>query len=293
MKTVQTELLDIAYFDDGPPDGDPVLLLHGWPDDAHGMLPLAQLLHAYGYRTIVPFMRGFGPTRFLHETTFRDGRGVALAQDAVDLLDALGIDRFFAIGHDWGARAGYHLAAIAPDRLRGLVTLGLAYAPGGVFAVPDFKQSRLWWYQWFMTTNGGVEKVYEDPRAFARILWDTWSPIDWYEDADFAKTAESFRNPDWLAITLHAYRSRWQQEPVDPRYRKAQTEIERMTRLAVKTVLIFGYDDNADTPPDFRNRVFDDNYHYKVLPGMGHFLAREAPDQVRDIALEHFAKCQA
>jgi pimeloyl-ACP methyl ester carboxylesterase len=284
MKTVKTDLLEIAYFDDGPADGWPVLLLHGWPDDAYGMKPVADYLNTRGFRAIVPWLRGFGPTRFRSHRTIRDGRSVALAQDAIDLLDALGIERCGVVGHDWGARAGYNLAALVPHRLIGLLTLGLTYTPNGKFEMPAFDQARLWWYQWLMTTEGGAQKVREDPVGFARMQWETWSPAGWFQEADFAQTAESFRNPDWVAITLHGYRSRWKEEPVDPRYDAQQATIERTSQLAVTTLMLMGCEDRADIAEDRLKRPRVHNPRYETLEGVGHFPAREDTDNVANLA---------
>ena len=133
-------------------------------------------------------------------------------------MDALGIRRFSVIGHDWGARAAYALAAIAPERLETIAALSVGYSPRGAFPVPPFEQSRAWWYQWFMSVDRGAEAVARDPKGFARIQWETWSPPGWFTDADFDAVALSFENPDWLAITLSSYRGRWRDEPRDPRY---------------------------------------------------------------------------
>jgi len=282
MKTQATELLQIAYLDSGPASAPVALMLHGWPDDPRGLTALAALLRAQGYRTVIPWLRGFGPTRFLAAETCRDGRGVALAQDAIDLLDGLRIDQCVVIGHDWGARAGYHLAALVPERVTALVTLGLGYAPNGRFQTPAFAQSRLWWYQWFMTTEGGANKVRKDPIGFARIQWETWSPNGWFEAAEFDRTAKSFENPDWVSITLHGYRSRWQQERVDPRYAEAQRRIESTAALNVPTLMVVGREDRADYAEESQGSMscFPGGYRHRVLDAVGHFPAREAPERV-------------
>jgi pimeloyl-ACP methyl ester carboxylesterase len=285
MKTIKTELLEIAYFDDGPSDGQTILLLHGWPDDAYGMKPLADLLNPRGYRAIVPWLRGFGPTRFRHHETFRDGRSVALAQDAIDFLDALGIERCAVVGHDWGARAGFNIAAIVPERITALVTLGLKYSPNGAFEVPSFGQSRAWWYQWFMTTDGGAERIRQDPISFARLQWETWSPAGWFDVADFEKTAKSFLNPDWLPITLHGYRSRWKKETVDRRYDAQQAKVESTAALAVPFTTIVGNKDGVDLvhEEDDEREYALHHHELRVLPNVGHFPARELPAAVSNI----------
>jgi pimeloyl-ACP methyl ester carboxylesterase len=134
-------------------------------------------MRAAGWRAFTPYLRGFGPTRFLSAETFRDGRGVALAQDAIDFADALGLERFAVAGHDWGARAAYTLAALFPGRVSRLAALALAYQPRGAFTLPPFSQARLFWYQWFMTLDAGARAVREDPKGFSRLQWEIWSPL--------------------------------------------------------------------------------------------------------------------
>lgn len=289
MKRYRSDLLDIAYLEGGPADGRPVLLLHGWPDDPRGLEDVATHLQARGFRTIVPWLRGFGPTRFRSPETVRDGRAIALAQDAIDLLDGLGIGRCTVVGHDWGGRAAYHLAALIPDRLDMIAALAIGYAPNGRFVTPGFEQARRWWYQWYMNHQGGGEKIRADPVGFARVQWDDWSPTGWYDEAAFARTAESFRNPDWPAITLHGYRSRWLPEPVDPRYAAIVEVVARTARLRVPTLMIQGAEDGCDPPSESANddAWFDGPYRRLVVPGVGHFPAREAAGAVAGAVL-HF-----
>src|ERR1700722_7481164 len=249
MRKMRTELLEIAFEDDGPKDGPAVLILHGWPDAPCGWDSIASRLQAEGRRTVIPYLRGSGPTRFLSEETPKVGSGVALAQDAIDLADALGLGRFAVVGHDWGARAAYTLALLFPDRISAVCALALGYQPGGRFEVPSFEQSRKHWYQWFLCVDGGAEKVRADPVGFARIQWDTWSPTGWFDEAEFARTAESFSNTDWVSITLNAYRDRFlpggapapRPAPREPRL----AETEQVTR---PTLMIQGGDDYCDEP---------------------------------------------
>jgi len=288
MKHVRTEVLDIAYLEGGSADGWPVLMLHGWPDDPHGLTDVAALLQSQGFRTIAPWLRGFGPTRFRSPETLRDGRALVLAQDAIELLDALGIGRCTVVGHDWGGRAAYNLAALVPDRLDTIAALAIGYAPNGRFTTPGFEQARRWWYQWYMNHEGGAEQVRADPVGFARIQWDTWSPEGWYDEATFARTAESFRNPDWAAITLQGYRSRWLSEPLDPRYDTVAAKVAATDRLSVPTLMIQGEADACDPPAESANdaRWFDGPYERVLLPGVGHFPGREAPAQVAEAVID-------
>ncbi|MEA3123142.1 MAG: hypothetical protein QOD67_161, partial [Caballeronia sp.] len=197
----RTAKLEIAYTASGPANGPPVMLLHGWPDAARAWTPVAARLAAAGFRTIAPDLRGAGDTRFLLAETARDGSGVALAQDVIDLADALGTDRFDVVGHDWGARAAYTLAALFPGRIARTVGLALAFQPKGAFELPHFSQARKFWYQWFMALDAAPAAIAADPKGFARLQWDTWSPPGWFDDEEFARTAAAFDNPDWVPVT--------------------------------------------------------------------------------------------
>jgi pimeloyl-ACP methyl ester carboxylesterase len=176
MQTISTDLLEIAFEQGGPDNGPPVLLLHGWPDAPRGWNSIARSLQAHGWRTIAPYLRGSGPTRFFSDSTPRVGSSIALAQDAIDLADRLGLERFAVVGHDWGARTAYTLAVLFPDRITRIAALSVAYQPRGLFHIPSFDQARRFWYQWFQCTDGGAASIAADPVGFARIQWDTWSP---------------------------------------------------------------------------------------------------------------------
>jgi pimeloyl-ACP methyl ester carboxylesterase len=288
----RTHLLEIAYEEGGAGDGPVILLLHGWPDDILGWRHVAPRLQAAGFRTITPYLRGFGPTRFLSQETVRDGRGVALAQDAIDLADALGIDTFAAAGHDWGARAAYTLAALFPERVTSVTGIALAFQPRAVFSMPPFSQARRFWYQWFMAVDQGADSVRKDPSGFARIQWETWSPSGWFNEADFAETARSFQNPDWSAITLHAYRSRWLDEPCDPRYAQIQHRLTQIARLGTPVLMIQGGEDTCDEPASSEGMEhhFTGRYRRILLDGVGHFPPRETPETVADAVIAHLAK---
>jgi pimeloyl-ACP methyl ester carboxylesterase len=292
MKTIRTELLEIAYEEGGPQSGPLVLLLHGWPDAPRGWNPIAQRLHTEGWHTIAPYLRGTGPTKFLHEETPRVGAGVALAQDAIDLVDSLGIDRCAVVGHDWGARAAYTLAALFPERIATVSALALAYQPGARFKVPSFDQSRRFWYQWFLCVDGGLTKVHDDPVGFSRIQWETWSPTGWFDETEFCKTAESFSNPDWVNITANAYRSRWLKgEAWDSRYDSLQRKLQEVEALSTPTLMIQGGSDFCDAPSESEGleAYFTKSYRRVLLEGVGHFPHREAPDAVASEVLRHLS----
>jgi pimeloyl-ACP methyl ester carboxylesterase len=295
MNSIQTPVLEIFYEQSGPPDGPPVLLLHGWPDGPLAWKPIAEALNQQGWQTIVPSLRGSQPTRFLSPDTPRAGSGVALAQDAFDLANALNLNRFAVIGHDWGARIAYILAALAPERISAIAALSLAFQPRGVFNVPDLQQSRRFWYQWFQCTNGGAEAIRKDPIAFARIQWDTWSPPGWFDEATFAATAQSFTHPDWTAITLNAYRSRWVAgEATDPRYDPLQQKLSSVDTLSTPTLMIQGASDFCDDPKESEGLEphFSAEYQRILLPSVGHFPHREAPGSVTTAILDFLSRHQ-
>jgi pimeloyl-ACP methyl ester carboxylesterase len=283
-----TDVLEIAFLQEGCELDRAALLLHGWPDDATTWLPIAKRLSEAGIRTISPWLRGFGQTRFLSASICRDGRTEALAQDALDLMEALGIGTFSVIGHDWGARTAYALAAIAPERIETITALSLGYSPRGAFPVPPFEQARAWWYQWFMSVDRGAEAVAKDPKGFARMQWETWSPRGWFDEATFERVAQSFENPDWLAVTLSNYRGRWRDAPRDPRYDALHDRIASTEKLSVPTLMVQGGADACVLPQstESKDKDFSGGYRRVVLDGIGHFPTREAPDAVADAVLE-------
>jgi pimeloyl-ACP methyl ester carboxylesterase len=280
MLQLKTDVLDIGYEDAGPPDGHPVLLLHGWPDDVRTYDGVAPALQAAGFRTLVPSLRGFGPTRFLSADGPRSGQVAAMAQDALDFAGALNLHRFSVVGHDWGARIAYFLASIVPNRIARMVTLSLGWDPGAV-KTPSLDQVRRFWYQWFMATDRGATAVYEHRAAFARFQWDTWSPPGWFDDPTFDRTAASFANPDWPAVTIHYYRVRWDEAEPDPRYADLERRQRAVISVAVPTLLIHGADDRCVGVETSANKEanFTGRYERRVLAGVGHFPTREAPVQ--------------
>lgn len=274
-----TPFLDIAYEAAGPPDGRPVLLLHGWPDDVRTWDAVAPALHSAGFRTYAPWLRGFGPTRFLSAETPRSAEIAAMAQDALDFIDALKIARISVVGHDWGARIAYFLACVAPERLERIVTISVPWSPGPL-ATPSLEQAQRFWYQWFMATERGAAFVRANGKAFARRQWDTWGPTGWFDNAAYDLTARSFENPDWAAITLHGYRVRWEEAEPDPRYAELNRQQQGVSTITTPTLLIHGGDDRCVMPASSEGleQNFTGLYERRVLDGIGHFPPREAPD---------------
>jgi len=279
--TCETASLRMGFVAGGPADGIPVLLLHGWPDDASTWDAIAPALHEAGFRTIAPWLRGFGPTRFRSDTTMRSGEIAAMAQDVLDLADALGLGRFAVVGHDWGARIAYLLAATHPQRLTHCAALSLGWSPGKL-ATPGFEQATAFWYQWFLGTDRGAETLRTQGKAFARQMWDTWSPSGWFDDATFAAVARSFENPDWAEVTLHSYRVRWEGAAKDPAHAALSKQALETRQIHVPTLTIQGGDDRCVLPftSEGKEAHFGAFYERLVLDGVGHFPTREAPQRV-------------
>jgi pimeloyl-ACP methyl ester carboxylesterase len=215
MAKIRTSSLEIDYRDDDPRDGNVVLLLHGWPDDSSTWDAIIPPLNEAGLRTIAPTTRGVGETRFLSLGPPRTGNTAMLTIDTVEMLDALSVSKFSVAGHDWGSSMAETLAVGWPDRVDRIAMLSTPPRLGGLPTSP-FWHARLQWYHWFQATKRGAAAVREDRKGFARIMWETWSPKAWLDDATFERMAASFDNPDWVDVTLHSYRSRWDEDEPDP-----------------------------------------------------------------------------
>lgn len=277
-----TALLRVAYLSGGSEDGQPVLLLHGWPDDATTFAEVAPYLQAAGFRTFAPWLRGFGKTSFHSDETMRSGEIAAMAQDALDFADAIGLERFAVVGHDWGARIAYLLASVFPQRITCCAALSLGWQPGPP-SMPPLEQAKAFWYQWFMATERGEEFVRQHGHSFARFQWDSWSPPGWFDDTLFERVAGSFENPDWPDVTLHSYRVRWGEADPDPNYAElARRQVEAET-ISVPTLVLHGDDDRVVLPASSEDKepYFTAGYERVLVPGVGHFPTREAPAQVR------------
>lgn len=288
-RRLQTTVLDLAHEVAGPADGEPVVLVHGFPDDAHAWDDVAALLAAEGRRALAPHLRGFGPTRFLHEDTPRSAQLAALAQDLLDFVDALGLERFTLVGADWGARAAQAVAVLVPQRVTRLVTVGgyaVTFDQAGPISYPQLKAL---WYQWVLLGDLGPYLVQADRREFCRYLWQTWSPTWKGVDAAFEATADALENPDFAAIALHGYRhGRSDDAPGDPAYDDLEQRLAQGPPVPVPTVVLFGEDDGIDllTPASTQEAErFPGGYRAQVVPGAGHFLHRERPDVVAEAVL--------
>jgi pimeloyl-ACP methyl ester carboxylesterase len=290
MPMIQTKQLRIDVRDSGPKAAFPLLLLHGWPDDASAWDKIAPLLNSANFRTIVPMCRGFGKSHFLSATTPRTGNVGILALDAIELMDALSIRQFFVAGHDWGSNIAEALAVGWPNRVGRIAMISTPSRLGGL-KTPPFEQARRQWYHWFQATERGAEAVKKDPKGFAQIMWKTWSPKGCLKQAQFDQVAQSFRNPDWVSVTLHSYRSRWGEAAFDPRSLKLEAKIKATRRLAQPMIFVHGEKDGV-TPPKASQEMAKKFRHFRriVLRGVGHFPPREAPTVVAKQLIRHFSE---
>lgn len=289
MPTILTSDLDIACEDGGPADGPVVLLLHGWPDDASTWAKVAPVLNDAGLRTIAPMLRGSGDTRFRSAETPRTGNSGILAMDAIALLDALDVVRFSVAGHDWGSNMAESLAIGWPERVERMAMLSSPPRLGGM-PTPSFEQAQRQWYHWFQATRRGADAVRNDPRGFAHIMWRNWSPEGWFDEATFERTAKSFDNPDWVDVTLHSYRARWDEAEPDPRSQWLEDKVKATRQLSLPTLYFQGEADGVN-PPQVSEKLsakFSGPFERVLLPDVGHFPTREAPEKVAAKLVAHF-----
>lgn len=282
MNSVRTSKLEVAYEERGEADSPPIVLLHGFPDDAKTWDKVVRPLANAGYRTIAPYLRGYGGTRFLDDATPRSGQLAALGQDLVEFVDALSLDRFTLVGHDWGARAAYIAAAGVPEKIAGLVILAVGYGTNDPDQKLPIEQVRNYWYQWFFNMEQGKRELEENRREFCRKLWETWSPGWNFTDEEFEATAASFDNPDFVEVAVHSYRHRWNNADADPDYDDLETRLSGPPKISVPTTVLMGEDDGATLPEtsEGKEHFFTGGYERRVLSGVGHFVQREAPEAV-------------
>jgi pimeloyl-ACP methyl ester carboxylesterase len=287
VKQIAAGLLDVGYVDAGPDDGPTVLLLHGWPYDIHSYGEVAPRLAAAGYRVVVPYLRGFGTTRFLSGATARNGEQAVLAVDALALMDALGIETAVVAGFDWGARTADIIAALWPERVSGLVSVsGYLIGSQDVGRVPLPPQAELqWWYQYYFATERGRAGYDRYRREFARLIWRTASPKWSFDDATFERSAASFDNPDHVTIVVDNYRWRIGLTEGEPQYLDLEKRLAEAPAITVPTVTLEGDANGAPHPdPSAYAAKFSGPYSHRTIEGgIGHNLPQEAPGAFVDV----------
>jgi pimeloyl-ACP methyl ester carboxylesterase len=281
LKQIDAGLLNVGYAEAGPADGPVVILLHGWPYDIHSFVDVAPLLAQAGYRVIVPYLRGYGTTRFLSDATFRNGQPAALAVDIIDLMNALKIEKPVIAGFDWGARTADIIAALWPERCKALVSVS-GYLMGGQEAnkMPLPPKAELqWWYQYYFATERGRAGYDKYRHDFAKLIWQTASPKWGFDDATFDRSAAALENPDHVDISIHNYRWRIDLAKGEGRYDDLEKKIAATPDITVPTITLEGDANGAPhVDPSLYARKFTGKYaHRTVTGGVGHNLPQEAP----------------
>jgi len=282
--------LDVGYVEVGPPNGQPVVLLHGWPYDIHSYAEAAPALGAAGYRVVVPHLRGYGTTRFLSDDTMRNGEQAALAVDVIHLMDALAIDSAIVAGFDWGARSANVVAALWPDRCKAMVSVS-GYLIGSQAAnkAPLPPPAELsWWYQYYFATNRGRAGYDKYRHDFAELIWHTASPQWTFDDETFDRSAASFNNPDHVDIVIHNYRWRLGVASGESQYDELEQQLAIGPVITVPTITLEGDANGAPHPdPATYATKFSGKYtHRTISGGVGHNLPQEAPKSFVDAVLE-------
>ena len=281
LKHIHAGVLKVAYRDEGPADGMPVMLMHGFPYDVHAYDEVVPLLTAAGCRTIVPYLRGYGPTRFLSADTPRSGQQAVLAHDLLALMDALSIPDAILAGYDWGGRAACIVAALWPQRARGLVS-AIGY---NVHDIPNAgkpstpENEHRYWYQYYFHGERGRAGLEVNRVELCRLLWRQWSPQWSFDDATYARTAASFDNPDFVPVVIHSYRHRYGLIPGDPAVEETERKLTAQPRIGVPAIALDGDADGVMQGDGSARhaRFFSGPYERRVLRGVGHNAPQEAP----------------
>ena len=290
LNQIDAGLLSVGYVAAGPADGPAVILVHGWPYDIHSYVEVAPLLAAEGYRVIVPYVRGYGTTRFLSDETFRNGQQSALAVDTIALMDALEIETAVLAGFDWGARSVDVVAALWPERCKALVSVSgylIGSQEAGNSPLPP-EAERQWWYQFYFSTERGRVGYDKYRRDFAKLIWRTASPKWDFDDATFERSAASFDNPDHVEIAIHNYRWRLGLAEGEANYDELEERLAEAPEIAVPTITLEGDANGAPHPePDTYAKKFVGRYSHRTLTGgIGHNLPQEAPEAFAEAVIE-------
>jgi len=281
LKHVEAGVLSVAYEESGAPSGPPVVLLHGFPYDAHAYDEVAPRVAAGGCRVIVPYLRGYGPTRFLSPETPRSGQQAVLGHDLLALLDALELRDAVLAGYDWGGRAACVVAALWPERARGLVS-------GGGYNIQDIaralepqapEREHGLWYQYYFHSERGRAGLAKNRHDFCKLLWRLWSPTWRFDDATYARTAASFDNPDFVDVVIHSYRHRFALVPGDPTVEDSERRLAAQPPITVPTIVLHGHDNGVSpvASSERHARFFKGPYERRVIADVGHNLPQEAP----------------
>lgn len=290
IKQIDAGVLNIGYVDEGPIDGPVVILLHGWPYDIHSFIDVVPMLTKAGYRVIVPHLRGYGTTRFLDAHALRNGQPSALASDVVALMDSLKIDKAILAGYDWGARTADIVAALWPQRVKGLVSVSgylIGSQEAGKQALPPNAEQQ-WWYQFYFATERGRAGYEKNHHDFAKLIWKTASPQWHFDESTFDRSAAALENPDHTAITIHNYRWRINLEKGEAKYDELEARLAKFPAITVPTITMEGDANGAphSEPVAYAKRFTGKYKHELITGGVGHNLPQEAPRAFADAVIE-------
>jgi pimeloyl-ACP methyl ester carboxylesterase len=292
VKTVRTSVLEIGYHESGEATGFPIILLHGFPDDAHAYDGVAPLLAKAGYRALAVYLRGFGPTRFLDPAVARTAEQAAIGQDVIDFADALALPRFAVAGFDWGGRAACVAAALHPDRVRAAVLVG-GYTIQNTVTPPRAaapEAARRLWYQWYFNTEAGRAGLEQNRRGLCQMLWREWSPTWRFSEDAYDLTARSFDNPDFVGCVVHSYRHRNFNAPGEARFLQTETQLAARPPIAAPTIALYGGDDAFGHPAaDItagERATMPKLIEKRIVEGAGHFVPHEKPEAVASALLD-------
>jgi pimeloyl-ACP methyl ester carboxylesterase len=283
-------VLNIGYAEIGPANGQAIILLHGWPYDIYSFADVAPLLTAKGYRVIIPYLRGFGSTRFLSDKTFRNGQPSAIALDIITLMDALKIDKAILAGFDWGARTAAIMAALWPERCKALVSVSgylIGSQAAGKVPLPPSAELQ-WWYQFYFATERGQAGYEKYRNDFAKLIWQLASPKWDFSDATFKRSAAAFDNPDHVAIVIHNYRWRQGLAKGESKYDGLEKQLAQSPLITQPTITLEGDANGAPHPPPaaYANKFSGRYTHRNIGEGIGHNLPQEAPHAFADAIVE-------
>jgi pimeloyl-ACP methyl ester carboxylesterase len=290
LKQIDAGLLNVGYAEAGPDDGPVVLLLHGWPYDIYSFVDVTPLLAQAGYRVIVPYLRGYGTTRFLSSDTVRNGQQAVVAVDIIALMDALKIEKATIAGFDWGARTADIIAALWPERCKALVSVSgylIGSQQAGKAPLPP-KAELQWWYQYYFATERGRDGYDKYRKDFAKLIWQLASPKWDFDDATFARSAAAFDNPDQVAIVIHNYRWRLDLAEGEPKYDDLEKRLAAAPIIAVPTITLEGDANGAPHPePSAYAKMFSGKYSHRTIKGgIGHNLPQEAPQAFAEAVVD-------
>jgi pimeloyl-ACP methyl ester carboxylesterase len=290
LRQINAGVLDVALYEAGPVDGPPVFLMHGFPYDIHAYAEVAPILAAQGCRVYVPYLRGYGATRFLSDATPRSGEQAALGADLMALMDTLAVPRAVLAGYDWGGRAACVVAALWPERCAGLVSLNSYNIQNIARAmVPDTPENeRSLWYQYYFHSERGRAGLAANRRALCRLLWKLWSPTWAFDEATFERSAAAFDHPDFVEVVIHSYRHRFGLVAGDPALADIELRLAAQPAITVPSITFDGVDDGVRPPATAAQhaRLFTGRRSHRIVPGAGHNLPQEKPLLFADAVLE-------